>query len=88
MNRGIKIIHQAGERNIEETKKSYLELGIKAEVFGFTKNISEYVATSRLCNCKGWSFYSLGTYSNYVQQFLYHNHMQQGDHSILIMANF
>ncbi len=42
-NRGIKIIHQAGERNIEETKKSYLELGIKAEVFGFTKNISEYI---------------------------------------------
>jgi len=40
---GIKIIHQAGENNIEEIKKSYKELNIKAEVFGFTKKLDEYM---------------------------------------------
>ncbi len=41
--RNIKIIHQAGERNIEEVQKAYQELGIEAEVFGFTTHLSDYM---------------------------------------------
>lgn len=41
--KGIKIIHQAGEKNIEEVKKAYNALGIKAEVFGFTTKLAEYM---------------------------------------------
>ena len=39
----IKIIHQAGERNIENVKKEYEALGIEAEVFGFTTKLSNYM---------------------------------------------
>ena len=39
----IKIIHQAGEHNIEEVKKAYDALGIEAEVFGFTDKLSDYM---------------------------------------------
>ena len=38
--RGIRIIHQAGERNIEEVRGLYEALGIKAEVFGFSDQIA------------------------------------------------
>ena len=41
--RNIKIIHQAGERNIEEVKKRYKELGVEAEVFGFSTKISDFM---------------------------------------------
>jgi len=41
--KGIKIIHQAGEKNIDEVKKAYHDLGIKAEVFGFTTKLAEYM---------------------------------------------
>ena len=41
--KNIKIIHQAGERNIEEVKKTYEEIGIDAEVFGFSTKISDYM---------------------------------------------
>ncbi len=41
--KGIKIIHQAGEKNIEEVKKSYTDLGIEAEVFGFTTQLATYM---------------------------------------------
>ena len=41
--KNIKIIHQAGERNIDEVKKSYEKLGIEAEVFGFTSTLSDYM---------------------------------------------
>ena len=42
--RGIRIIHQAGERNIDATKAAYEALGIEAEVFGFTTRLAEYMA--------------------------------------------
>jgi UDP-N-acetylglucosamine--N-acetylmuramyl-(pentapeptide) pyrophosphoryl-undecaprenol N-acetylglucosamine transferase len=42
--RGIKIIHQAGERNIDEVKEEYKKIGIEAEVFGFSNRIAEYMA--------------------------------------------
>jgi len=41
--RKIKIIHQAGERNIEEVQKNYAKLGIEAKVFGFTKELSNHM---------------------------------------------
>ncbi|MEA3455210.1 MAG: UDP-N-acetylglucosamine--N-acetylmuramyl-(pentapeptide) pyrophosphoryl-undecaprenol N-acetylglucosamine transferase [Campylobacterota bacterium] len=41
--RGIKIIHQAGEKNIEEVKKQYIDLGIEAEVFGFTTKLAKFM---------------------------------------------
>jgi UDP-N-acetylglucosamine--N-acetylmuramyl-(pentapeptide) pyrophosphoryl-undecaprenol N-acetylglucosamine transferase len=41
--RGIKIIHQAGQNNIDEVRKAYDELGIEAEVFGFTERLADYM---------------------------------------------
>jgi len=41
--KNIHIIHQAGEKNIEEVKQSYLDRGIEAEVFGFTTELSTYM---------------------------------------------
>lgn len=41
--RGVRIIHQAGEKNIEEVKKEYADLGIEAEVFGFTTKLAEFM---------------------------------------------
>jgi len=41
--RGIRIIHQAGQKNIDEVQKAYDELGIEAEVFGFTDKLAEYM---------------------------------------------
>ena len=41
--KNINIIHQAGERNIEEVEKAYKKLGIEAEVFGFTRKISDFM---------------------------------------------
>ena len=41
--KNIHIIHQAGENNIEAVRKSYEALEIKAEVFGFTKELSTYM---------------------------------------------
>lgn len=46
--RGIKIIHQAGEKNIDEVQKVYDELGIKAEVFGFTTKLADYMKEADL----------------------------------------
>ncbi len=41
--RGIRIIHQAGEKNIDEVKKAYADIGVDAEVFGFTTKLAEYM---------------------------------------------
>ena len=41
--RGIKIIHQAGVNNIDEVEKAYKDLGIEAEVFGFTTKLADYM---------------------------------------------
>lgn len=41
--RGIRIIHQAGQKNIDEVKKAYDDLGIEAEVFGFTDKLADYM---------------------------------------------
>jgi len=41
--RGIRIIHQAGQKNIDEVKKAYDDLGIEAEGFGFTDKLADYM---------------------------------------------
>ena len=41
--RGIKIIHQAGERNIQEVEERYRDMSIDAIVFGFTNKLSDYM---------------------------------------------
>ena len=41
--KNIKIIHQAGEKNIKEVQRAYAELGIEAKVFGFTTELSTYM---------------------------------------------
>ena len=41
--KGVHIIHQAGERNIQQTEQSYRDRGIEAEVFGFTTELSNYM---------------------------------------------
>jgi len=41
--RGIRIIHQAGANNIEVVQQAYRELGIDAEVFGFTTKLADYM---------------------------------------------
>ncbi len=41
--REIKIIHQAGVNNIDEVEKAYKDLGIEAEVFGFTTKLADYM---------------------------------------------
>ncbi len=46
--RGIKIIHQAGQNNIDEVQKAYDDLGIEAEVFGFTDRLSDYMKEADL----------------------------------------
>jgi len=43
LERGIKIIHQAGEKNIAEVEKAYKVLKIEAEVFGFTTKLATYM---------------------------------------------
>ena len=46
--RGVKIIHQAGEKNIDEVQKAYDDLGIEADVFGFTTKLAEYMKDADL----------------------------------------
>ena len=41
--RGVKIIHQAGQNNIDEVQKAYDDLGIEAVVFGFTDKLADYM---------------------------------------------
>jgi len=41
--RDMKIIHQAGVNNIDEVQKAYHDLGIEAEVFGFTTKLADYM---------------------------------------------
>ena len=41
--RDIRILHQAGEKNVDEVKKEYQALGIDAEVFGFTTKLADYM---------------------------------------------
>jgi len=46
--KGISIIHQAGEKHIQSVAKAYKDLGIEAEVFGFTKDMVGYMSSADL----------------------------------------
>ena len=46
--RGIHIIHQAGEKNIAEVEKQYKNADIEAFVFGFSKDLPSLMAKSDL----------------------------------------
>ena len=46
--RGITILHQAGERNLETVRQAYGKLGIEAEVFGFTTELPTLMARADL----------------------------------------
>ncbi len=46
--RGVKIIHQVGQNNIDEVQKAYDDLGIEAEVFGFTDRLADYMKEADL----------------------------------------
>ncbi len=41
--REIKIIHQAGVNNVDAVTQAYKDLGIEAEVFGFTDKLADYM---------------------------------------------
>ena len=41
--RGIRIIHQAGERHIDAVRTAYEKLGVEAELFGFTTKLADYM---------------------------------------------
>jgi len=41
--RGISILHQAGEKNIIAVQKAYESLGLEAEVFGFSNELESYM---------------------------------------------
>ncbi|PNV84186.1 MAG: undecaprenyldiphospho-muramoylpentapeptide beta-N-acetylglucosaminyltransferase [Sulfurimonas sp.] len=47
-NRGIKIIHQAGERDYERVKQEYDALHVEAELYTFTKEISSLMSKADL----------------------------------------
>ncbi len=51
----VNIIHQAGQRWIEIVKDSYEKLGIEAEVFGFTENISQIYRRTDIAICRAGS---------------------------------
>jgi len=42
--RGIHIIHQAGDFDFERVEKSYKELGVDVELYGFTKELDKLIA--------------------------------------------
>lgn len=41
---GVKIIHQAGEKNYENVKKEYEKLGVEVELYGFTQELPSLIA--------------------------------------------
>ncbi|MDT8337867.1 MAG: undecaprenyldiphospho-muramoylpentapeptide beta-N-acetylglucosaminyltransferase [Sulfurimonas sp.] len=46
--KGIKIIHQAGEKDYERVQKKYEELGVEAEVYAFTKEMPSLMSKADL----------------------------------------
>ena len=46
--RSIKIIHQAGESDYKRVKQEYKELGVEAELYGFTKDLDKLISRADL----------------------------------------
>ncbi len=47
--RGVSIIHQCGERDLERVKTAYSNLNIPARVFAFSKEIAKLMSEADLC---------------------------------------
>jgi UDP-N-acetylglucosamine--N-acetylmuramyl-(pentapeptide) pyrophosphoryl-undecaprenol N-acetylglucosamine transferase len=69
--RGIKIIHQAGESDFERVNAAYKEMGINAELYGFTKELEALIlradlAVSRAGASTLWELTSNGLPAFYI----------------------
>lgn len=69
--KGIRIIHQCGKKNFEETAKFYSEHGIEADVFDFDPNLIEKIsaadfAISRSGASTLWELCALGIPSLFI----------------------
>lgn len=47
-NRGIKIIHQAGERDFDRVKAEYQKIGVEVELYAFTKELPRLISEADL----------------------------------------
>lgn len=47
--RGIRIIHQTGQKEFEKIKAQYDQMGIEVEIFPFSKEIDKFVMMADLC---------------------------------------
>jgi UDP-N-acetylglucosamine--N-acetylmuramyl-(pentapeptide) pyrophosphoryl-undecaprenol N-acetylglucosamine transferase len=78
--RGIKIIHQAGERNIVEVKQLYRDINVKAEVFGFTQELSKYMAQADFAVARAgastlWELSAIGCPTLFIPYpYAFHDH--------------
>jgi len=68
---GIKIIHQAGEGNIDEMAEEYKKLNIDVEIFGFSRELDRYMnmadfAITRAGASTLWELSALGIPTLYI----------------------
>jgi len=68
---GIKIIHQAGEGNIDEMAEEYKKLNIDVEIFGFSRELDRYMnmadfAIARAGASTLWELSALGIPTLYI----------------------
>lgn len=47
--RGITIVHQAGEKDLDRVKSEYEKLGVDVELYGFTTDMPEIIEKADLC---------------------------------------
>lgn len=69
--KGIKIIHQSGERDYERLREQYGKLNISAELFAFSSNLVEKMAQADFCISRAgassvWEMCAMGLPALYV----------------------
>lgn len=69
--KGIKIIHQSGERDYERLREQYAKLNISAELFAFSSNLVEKMAQADFCISRAgassvWEMCAMGLPALYV----------------------
>ncbi len=50
--RGVRIIHQAGERDVERVRRHYRQEGIEADLFGFSDTLEEKIEAADFAICR------------------------------------
>ncbi len=50
--KGINILHQAGERDLERVRRHYAKEGIEAELFGFSDDLAQMIARADFAICR------------------------------------